>query len=215
MVRARPATNTAPRRRRRPPSGDDAGADVAVADPRADESPDGAAPYTNGAHEGRQVDIADLAAMTQEQLVELAPEVGLRDDGTLADLGRDVLFQRVRQSAANRNLLVATGILEVMDAGHGLLRSLQYPPVSGDVFAGQAQIRRFNLKTGDTVTGLVRPPKDGERRYALTRATSINLADSEQQKPGSRRIFESLTPIFPNDHIVLEHPQGGLSLPHD
>ncbi len=211
MVRARPATNTAPRRRRRPPSGDDAGADVAVADPRADESPDGAAPYANGAHEGRPVDIADLAAMTQEQLVELAPEVGLRDDGTLADLGRDVLFQRVRQSAANRNLLVATGILEVMDAGHGLLRSLQYPPVSGDVFAGQAQIRRFNLKTGDTVTGPVRPPKDGERRYALTRATSINLADSEQQKPGSRRIFESLTPIFPNDHIVLEHPQGGLS----
>ena len=77
--------------------------------------------------------------------------------------------------------------------------------------SGSPQIRRFNLKTGDTVSGLVRPPKEGERRYGLTRATSINLLDPEDQKPASRRIFESLTPIFPDDHIVLEHAQGGLS----
>ncbi len=210
MVRARPGTSTAPRRRRRPPTPeDDAG--VVIADPPLpDESLDGPEPYSNGAHTGTTVDVADLAKMPHEQLLELAPEIGLRDDGSLADLNRDALFQRVRQTAANRNLLTASGILEVMDAGHGLLRSLQYPPVTGDVFVGQSQIRRFNLKTGDTVSGLVRPPKEGERRYGLTRATSINLLDPEQQKPGSRRAFESLTPIFPDDHIVLENPQGGL-----
>ena len=210
MVRARPGTSTAPRRRRRPPTPeDDAG--VAIADPLPpDESLDEPEPYSNGAHTGTTVDVADLAKMPHEQLLELAPEIGLRDDGSLADLNRDALFQRVRQTAANRNLLTASGILEVMDAGHGLLRSLQYPPVTGDVFVGQSQIRRFNLKTGDTVSGLVRPPKEGERRYGLTRATSINLLDPEQQKPGSRRAFESLTPIFPDDHIVLENPQGGL-----
>lgn len=210
MVRARSGTPTAPRRRRRPPSADDSG--VAVADPpNSDDLPEERPPYANGAPAGPPVDIADLTAMSQDQLLALAPDVGLRDDDSLAELGRDALFNRVRQNAANRNLLAASGVLEVMDAGHGLLRSLQYPQVTGDVFVGQSQIRRFNLKTGDTVTGLVRPPKEGERRYGLTRATSINLLEPEEQKPGSRRIFESLTPIFPNDHIVLENPQGGLS----
>ena len=211
MVRARPGTTAAPRRRRRPSAADDA-AGVAIAEPPpADDAADGRDAYADGAPAGRPVDIADLMSMPHEQLLEVAPEVGVRDDGSLAELGRDALFQRVRQSAAGRNLLTASGILEVMDAGHGLLRSMQYPPVSGDVFVGQSQIRRFNLKTGDTVTGTVRPPKEGERRYGLTRATSINLLEPEQQKPGSRRIFESLTPIFPNDHIVLENPQDGLS----
>ena len=210
MVRARTGSPTAPRRRRRPPANDDAG--VALADPvPADDAADGSQPHSNGSHPGRYVDVAELSAMSHEELLALAPDVGLRDDGSLADLTRDALLNRVRHSAANRNLLTASGILEVMDAGHGLLRSLQYPPVSGDVFVGQSQIRRFNLKTGDTITGLVRPPKEGERRYGLTRATSINLLDPEDQKPASRRIFESLTPIFPDDHIVLEHPQGGLS----
>ena len=209
MVRARTGTPSAPRRRRRPPTVDD-GAGVAIADaPPVDEPVDGL--YPNGDLPGRSVDITEITAMSHEQLLALAPEIGLRDDGSLAELNRDALFQRIRQTAANRNLLTASGVLEVMDAGHGLLRSLQYPPVTGDVFVGQSQIRRFNLKTGDTVTGLVRPPKEGERRYGLTRATNINLLDPEQQKPSFRRTFESLTPIFPNDHIVLENPQGGLS----
>ena len=214
MVRARTATPTpaTPRRRRRPVGDDAAGAGAALAAPPPTEnSPHERGPYANGSHQGRPVDIADLAAMSHDQLTDLAPEVGIRDDGSLHELAREALFQRVRQSAANRSLLVANGVLEVMDAGHGLLRSLQYPPVAGDVFVGQSQLRRFGLKTGDTVTGQVRPPKDTERRYALTKVTSINLMDPELQKPGSRRIFESLTPIFPNDHIVLENPQGGLS----
>jgi transcription termination factor Rho len=210
MVRARTGTPTAPRRRRRSPANEEA--DVALAEPALeDDAPEGGPPYTNGSQPGRYVDVAELTTMSQDELLELAPDVGLRGDGSLADLGKDALLNRVRHSAANRNLLTASGILEVMDAGHGLLRSMQYPPVSGDVFIGQSQIRRFNLKTGDTVTGLVRPPKEGERRYGLTRATSVNLLDPEDQKPASRRLFESLTPIFPDDHIVLEHPQGGLS----
>lgn len=212
MVRARPTTPTpnptAPRRRRRP---DDAPAGAALAAPPPDDSPHGRSPYPNGARETRPVDIADLSAMSHDQLAALAPELGLRDDGSFPELPREALFQKVRQAAANRSLLVATGILEVMDAGHGLLRSLQYPPVSGDVFVGQSQLRRFGLRTGDTVTGQVRPPKEAERRYSLIRVTSINLMDPELQKPGARRIFESLTPIFPNDHIVLENPQGGIS----
>ncbi|MXZ92809.1 MAG: transcription termination factor Rho [Chloroflexi bacterium] len=209
MVRARTGATAAPRRRRRPPTpGDDSS--IAVAPPPTDELSDDAPAYTNGDRSGRQLDVADLVTFSREQLIDLAPEVGLRSDGSLDDLNRDALFHRVRQAASNRNQLTASGVLEVMDAGHGLLRSMQYPPVAGDVFVGQSQIRRSNLKTGDTVTGLVRPPKDGERHYGLTRVTSINLLDPEMQNPAGRRLFESLTPIFPNDHVVLEHSQGGL-----
>jgi transcription termination factor Rho len=210
MVRARTGTTTAPRRRRRPPQSIDDDANIVIDRGRGDDADGDLAAHANGAHLGDPVDIADLATLSQEGLLQLAPEVGLRDDGNLAELGRDALFHRVRQAASGRNQLVASGVLEVMDAGHGLLRSMHYPPVAGDVFVGQSQIRRSNLKTGDTVSGTVRPPKDGERHYGLTRVTNINLLEPEQQTPANRRIFESLTPIFPNDHIVLEHPQGGL-----
>ena len=215
MVRARPATTTATRRRRRPAVTDanDAEAGVAVAEPMDIEAgngqdyPEGG----NGALPEKFLDIADLSGMPYDELLDLAPSVGFRDESALTELGREALSQKIRQAAANRNMLTASGVLEVMDAGHGLLRSLQYPPVNGDVFVGQSQIRRFNLKTGDSVTGLVRPPKEGERRFGLTRAIRINLLDPELQKPGTRRAFESLTPIFPNDHIVLEHDGGSLS----
>ena len=210
MVRARTGATAAPRRRRRPPPVDDE-ARLTMDGGRADDIDDDLLGHENGAKATKQVDIADLATMSQSDLVQMAPEVGLRDDGALAELGRDALFQRVRQTAANRKQLTATGVLEVMDSnGTGLLRSMLYPPVAGDVFVGQNHIRRSNLKTGDTVTGLVRPPQNNERHYGLIEVTSINLMEPEQQTPANRRIFESLTPIFPNDHIVLENPQGGL-----
>ncbi len=209
MVRARTGATAAPRRRRRPPPIDD-DAKLVMDAARGEDSEENLLSHENGFKDAKPVDMADLTSMSHGDLLALAPEVGLRDDGALAELGRDALFHRVRQAASGRSQLVASGVLEVMDAGHGLLRSMQYPPVAGDVFVGQSQIRRSNLKTGDTVTGTVRPPKDGERHYGLTRVTSINLLDPESQSPANRRLFESLTPIFPNDHIVLEHSQGGL-----
>jgi len=210
MVRARPAATAPPPRRprRRPPG--TPGAPNGKAPPGlADGLPPPALP---DAPEGQPVDIAELSTMSVAGLLELAPEVGARTDDAPADGNRELLLNKVRLAAASRNRLKATGVLEVMDAGHGLMRSLQYPPIAGDAYVEQAQIRRHNLKTGDTITGLVRPPKDRQRRYdyELVRPTEINLLDPEEQKPGARRIFESLTPIFPNEHIALEHPLGGL-----
>ena len=207
MVRARPAATAPPTRRprRRPPGAPNGKAPPGL----ADGLPPPALP---DAPEGQPVDIAELSTMSVAGLLELAPEVGARTDDAPADGNRELLLNKVRLAAASRNRLKATGVLEVMDAGHGLMRSLQYPPIAGDAYVEQAQIRRHNLKTGDTITGLVRPPKDRQRRYdyELVRPTEINLLDPEEQKPGARRIFESLTPIFPNEHIALEHPQGGL-----
>ena len=207
MVRARPAATAPPTRRprRRPPGAPNGKAPPGL----ADGLPPPALP---DAPEGQPVDIAELSTMSVAGLLELAPEVGARTDDAPADGNRELLLNKVRLAAASRNRLKATGVLEVMDAGHGLMRSLQYPPIAGDAYVEQAQIRRHNLKTGDTITGLVRPPKDRQRRYdyELVRPTEINLLDPEEQKPGARRIFESLTPIFPNEHIALEHPLGGL-----
>ena len=128
MVRARTGATAAPRRRRRPPTpGDDSS--IAVAPPLTEELSDDAPAYSNGDRSGRQLDVADLVTFSQEQLIDFAPEVGLRSDGSLENLNRDALFHRVRQAAANRNQLTASGVLEVMDAGHGLLRSRQIAPV--------------------------------------------------------------------------------------
>ena len=150
MVRSRPTSSTtaAPRRRRRPPTGGpgDGGVATDASEPREDESVDTRG-YSNGANGSipeRLVDVADLTAMAYDQLLDLAPEVGFRDESALTELGRDALLQKIRLAAANRNMLTASGVLEVMDAGHGLLRSMQYPPVNGDVFVGSP---RFGVST--------------------------------------------------------------------
>ena len=176
MVRARPAATAPPTRRprRRPPGAPNGKAPPGL----ADGLPPPAIP---DAPEGQPVDIAELSTMSVAGLLELAPEVGARTDDAPADGNRELLLNKVRLAAASRNRLKATGVLEVMDAGHGLMRSLQYPPIAGDAYVEQAQIRRHNLKTGDTITGLVRPPKDRQRRYdyELVRPTEINLLDPE------------------------------------
>ena len=224
MVRPRTGAGNAAgaaaaRRRRRPPvPGGQAGPNFTDDDELRGISSDNGASGRSIANGGSApeplpdtlLDISELSALSYDRLLKLAPDVGFRDESSLTELGRDALVNKIRQAAANRNMLTASGVLEVMDAGHGLLRSIQYPPVNGDVFVGQSQIRRFNLKTGDSVIGLVRPPKDGERRYGLLRPTSVNLLDPERQKPGFRRTFESLTPIFPDEHIVMEHDAGGI-----
>ena len=222
MVRARPAATAPPprpRRRRSPAAVNGKAGTGAGAGPRPYAPSDGAPPASSsppppdsGIPDGPPIDVAALAAQSVAQLLELAPEVGARTDDAPEDRNREALFQKVKLAAASHNRLSATGVLEVMDAGHGLLRSLQYPSLTGDAYVEQGQIRRHNLKTGDTITGQVRPPKDRQRRYEyeLVRPTRINLLEPEEQRPGTRRIFESLTPIFPNRHIALEHAQGGL-----
>ena len=97
---------------------------------------------------------------------------------------------------------MATGILEIMGEGYGFLRQNGLRPAAGDVYVSQSQIRRFALRTGDTVTGQVRPPKDGERYFGLVRVENVNDLDPENAR--SRASFEQLTPIFPDQQIILE-----------
>jgi len=159
----------------------------------------------------QSVDVAELGAKSKDQLLDMADSVGLSDGASLANLRREELLSRILQSASAQQALIATGILEMMDEGYGFLRQVAHPRTTGDVYISQSQIRRFGLKTGDTVTGQVRPPKEGERYFGLVRVERVNGFDPEQVPSRSRPQFEYLTPIFPEERIVLETEGSNLS----
>ncbi|MBI4199674.1 MAG: transcription termination factor Rho [Chloroflexi bacterium] len=155
--------------------------------------------------------LAELEEKTKEELLELAKQMGLEDGAALAALPREELLRRLLQGhAEHQGLLLASGILEIMSDGYGFLRQngLLHPG-QRDVYVSQSQIRRFGLRTGDLVTGQVRPPKEAERYHGLVRVEAVNSLDPETAR--NRPHFENLTPIFPDKQIKLETVQGNLS----
>jgi len=159
----------------------------------------------------RNLDVAELGSKSKEELLALAPDVGLADSGSLTNLRREELLSRLFQVASAQQALVASGILETMDDGYGFLRQVNSHTSTGDVYISQSQIRRFGLRTGDTVTGQVRPPKEGERYFGLVRVEKINGLDTEQVQSRYRAQFEHLTPIFPEKQLILETDGANLS----
>jgi transcription termination factor Rho len=125
-------------------------------------------------------------------------------------LKKEDLILRIQEAEAGKQgLEMRGGILEIMSEGIGFLRSSDYQPGPYDVYVSQSQIRRYNLRTGDLVFGQVRPPRESERHYGLLRVDSINGIDPEEVK--YRPVFESLTPIFPNQRFDLEIDRFTLS----
>ncbi len=151
----------------------------------------------------RIMDVAELGAKSKEELISLAGDVGL-NDAPLATMHKEDLLGRLFQLASSQQSLVSTGILEIMDEGYGFLRQVVSYRASGDVYISQSQIRRFGLRTGDTVTGQVRPPKEGERYFGLVRVERVNGSPTDQLQNRYRATFEHLTPIFPERQVVLE-----------
>ena len=152
----------------------------------------------------RSMEVAELGTKSKDELLVLAHEVGLPDGPNLDGLRREDLLSRVYHAASAQQSLVSSGILEVMDEGYGFLRQITSHGGTGDVYISQSQIRRFGLKTGDTVSGQVRPPKEGERYFGLVRVEKINGMASDQVNSRPRTQFEHLTPIFPETQIKLE-----------
>ena len=159
----------------------------------------------------RTLDVSELGAKSKEELLGLAGDVGLNDTTALANLHKEDLLSRLYQVVSARQALVSTGILEIMDEGYGFLRQLNTYRASGDVYISQSQIRRFNLRTGDTVTGQVRPPKEGERYFGLVRVELINGMETDQVQSRYRPTFEHMTPIFPEKQVILETSGSELS----
>jgi len=150
------------------------------------------------------INVAEVGNKTKDELLSLAQDAGMTDGAALANLRREELLSRLFQVASAQQSLVSSGILEIMDEGYGFLRQIVPQGSTGDVYISQSQIRRFGIRTGDTVSGQVRPPKEGERYFGLVRVEKINDLDPDQSNSRYRTTFEQMTPIFPQKQIVLE-----------
>ncbi len=163
----------------------------------------------------KSLDVVELGGKSKEELLNLAPSVGLGDPASLDKLHREDLLGRLFQIASSNQSLISTGILEIMDEGYGFLRQISSYRNSSDVYISQSQIRRFGLRTGDTITGQVRPPKEGERYFGLVRVEKVNgyeTSDPAGRVHGRNRpAFEHLTPVFPERQVVLETSASELS----
>ena len=150
----------------------------------------------------------ELATMSISQLEELTLDE-LRDLARTHEVtgytrlkNYDLIMRLLRANAEQQGYIFGGGILEIVQDGIGFLRSDHLLPGPEDVYVSQSQIRRFGLRTGDLVIGQVRPPKDTEKYHGLLKVEAVNGLDPEEAK--RRPIFEKLTPIFPNDQILLE-----------
>ena len=157
------------------------------------------------------MDVKELGAKTKDELLVVAHDIGIPDGAALDQLRREELLSRLFQVASAQQSLVSSGILETMDEGYGFLRQVASHPPTGDVYISQSQIRRFGLRTGDTVTGQVRPPKEGERYFGLVRVERVNGLGTDQIHARYRSQFEHLTPIFPEKQIILETERSNLA----
>ena len=157
----------------------------------------------------RVMQVADLEGKSKDELLTVAHDMGLEDGAALNSLRREEVLLKVMQSCSDQQGLIACGVLELMGEGYGFLRQGVLRPGAGDVYISQSQIRRFGLRTGDTVSGQVRPPKEGERYYGLVKVETVNDLEPDQSR--SRHPFEMLTPIFPDQQIKLESSPDNLT----
>jgi len=152
------------------------------------------------------MNLTELKTRPASELVELGESLGL--DSLARSRKQDIIFSILKAHAKNGEDIYGDGVLEILQDGFGFLRSADSSYLAGpdDIYVSPSQIRRFNLRTGDTVSGLIRPPKDGERYFALLKVGQINYDGPENAK--SKVLFENLTPLFPRDRLKLEQGNG-------
>tara|TARA_Y100000590_G_scaffold263836_1_gene296086 strand:+ start:4334 stop:5776 length:1443 start_codon:yes stop_codon:yes gene_type:complete len=153
--------------------------------------------------------VKDLKAKSVHELTEMAEALGIEE--AAGRLKQDLLFAILKAETENDGKVFAEGVLERLPDGFGFLRAPDQNYLNGpdDLYVSPSQIRRFNLRTGDTVRGQIRPPKEGERYFALLKVESINF--EEPAKARQKILFDNLTPLYPEDKFNLEAKSGGLT----
>jgi len=148
------------------------------------------------------MNLQELKQKTPPDLLQFAEELEIENASTLRK--QDMLFAILKQLSANDVAITGTGVLEVLQDGFGFLRSPEanYLPGPDDIYVSPSQVRRFGLRTGDTVEGQIRAPRDGERYFALLKVTNINFGDPQDVR--HRINFDNLTPLYPEERIVME-----------
>jgi transcription termination factor Rho len=149
-----------------------------------------------------RLDLAELKNKTINELFSIAKEMAL--DGMSGLKKQDLIFEILKAQTERNGLIFSSGVLEILNDGYGFLRSPNYNYLPGpdDIYVSPSQIRLFGLRTGDTVTGQIRPPKDNERFYALLRVEAVNYENPENLQ--RRFFFDNLTPLYPQERINLE-----------
>lgn len=148
------------------------------------------------------MELVELKAKTIAELVKIAEEMEIPG---VSGLRKSELIYKVMETASSGNALVlAEGVLEILDEGYGFLRSpaYNYLPGQDDIYVSPSQIKRFDLRTGDVVSGQVRPPKENERYFALLKIESVNYGEPEAAK--HKQLFDNLTPLYPEEPFKLE-----------
>jgi len=159
--------------------------------------------------QAKTCDLSELKEMNIQALNARARELGV--EGMAGMKKHDLIFRILQTQAEHSGLLFAEGVLEILPDGYGFLRAPEsnYLPGPDVIYISPSQIRKFDLRTGDTVSGQVRPPKDGERYFALLKVEAINF-----EPPGSvneKVLFDNLTPLYPNERIRLETTPDNLT----
>ena len=146
--------------------------------------------------------IQELKKNSPAQLIEQAEKLGIENASTLRK--QEILFAILKKLAEKGEEITGMGVLQLLQDGFGFLRALEsnYLPGADDIYVSPSQIRKFGLRTGDTVEGPVRAPKEGERYFALLQVSKINLEDPEKSR--HKIAFDNLTPLYPNKQIVME-----------
>ncbi len=147
--------------------------------------------------------LRDLKQMKINDLLKLATDLGV--EGARGMRKHELIFAILQAQTEKSGLIYGEGVLQTLSDGFGFLRAPDYNyfPGSDDIYVSPSQIRRFNLKTGDTVSGQIRPPKEGERYFALLKVEAINYEDPEVAR--TKTLFDNLTPLYPESRLVLEN----------
>jgi transcription termination factor Rho len=159
-----------------------------------------------------QMNLQDLKRKTPAALLEFAESLQIENASALRR--QDMLFAILKQLAENDTAIFGAGVLEILQDGFGFLRSPEanYLPGPDDIYVSPSQVRRFGLRTGDTVEGQIRGPKEGERYFALLKVNTINFEDPEKIR--HRINFDNLTPLYPDEKLKMElEGQGDTEMP--
>ena len=152
------------------------------------------------------MNLTELKQKTVPELLDIAQQMGL--ENLARSRKQDVIFSILKKHAKSGEDIYGDGVLEILQDGFGFLRSSDASYLAGpdDIYVSPSQIRRFNLRTGDTIAGKIRPPKEGERYFALLKVNEINFGKPESAR--NKILFENLTPLFPQERLRLEAGNG-------
>jgi len=194
-----------------PPQAAVATAEPESADAVAEARPEGVGPVPPPSADAdrNRLDLAELKEMSITKLAQVAK--GLEIPGAATMKKQELVFQILRAQAEKEGLIFSEGVLEILPDGFGFLRAPEYCYLPGpdDIYVSPSQIRKFDLRTGDTISGQIRPPKEDERYFALIKVDAVNFEPPDKAK--EKIFFDNLTPLYPQDRIRLETIPEALS----